>query len=171
MKKPQDSASGVGFSRRMFVGGALLGSLAAPAVARAQATMSNSTEMEKPLSPTIRRNISSFRTHHWQDYFSNTRNGAILVDINSRALHFWSEDQAIYRLYPTSVPETDDLTRKGRTEVVKKVDGPSWRPTPAASASPASIRSPNRNGRGRSWAGCPTPWARGARSPRTRRSS
>ena len=131
MKKPQDSASGVGFSRRMFVGGALLGSLAAPAVARAQATMSNSTEMEKPLSPTIRRNISSFRTHHWQDYFSNTRNGAILVDINSRALHFWSEDQAIYRLYPTSVPETDDLTRKGRTEVVKKVDGPSWRPTPA----------------------------------------
>ena len=51
-----------------------------------------------------RNNISSFRMLNWQNYFANTRNGAILVDITSRALHFWSEDQSIYRLYPTSVP-------------------------------------------------------------------
>jgi lipoprotein-anchoring transpeptidase ErfK/SrfK len=65
----------------------------------------------------------------WQDYFDNTRNGAILVDLTSRALHYWSEDQSIYRLYPTSVPLTEDLTRKGRTEVIQKVENPTWRPT------------------------------------------
>lgn len=134
MSDSEESGSGGtgGFSRRMFMGGSaiLLGGLAAPAMVRAQ-NMRNSTEMEKPLSETIRRNISSFRTHHWQDYFDNTRNGAILVDITSRALHFWSEDQSTYLLFPTSVPETDDLTRKGRTSVVQKVEGPTWRPTPA----------------------------------------
>ena len=61
---------------------------------------------------------------------SDTKKGAILVDITSRALHFWSEDQSVYKLYPTSVPLSDDLTRLGRTEVVKKVVGPDWRPTP-----------------------------------------
>ncbi|HBS49625.1 MAG TPA: hypothetical protein DEA05_05835 [Rhodobacteraceae bacterium] len=80
--------------------------------------------------PPVRRNISSFRSAHWKPYFSNLRNGAVLVDIQSRVLHYWSEDQSIYRLYPTSVPLTDDLTRRGRTRVVRKVEGPSWAPTP-----------------------------------------
>ena len=53
-----------------------------------------------------------------------------MSDISSRALHFWSEDEKVYRLYPASVPISDDLTRKGRTRVVKKVEGPSWAPTP-----------------------------------------
>jgi lipoprotein-anchoring transpeptidase ErfK/SrfK len=70
----------------------------------------------------------------WRSYFSNTRGGAILVDTTSRALHFWSEDQSIYKLYPTSVPLTEDLTRRGRTQVVQKVVGPSWRPTPSMKA-------------------------------------
>lgn len=78
-----------------------------------------------------RNNASSFRMLDWRPYFDSTRNGAILVDITSRALHYWSEDQSIYRLYPTSVPLSDDLTRKGRTEVVQKVVNPSWRPTPS----------------------------------------
>jgi lipoprotein-anchoring transpeptidase ErfK/SrfK len=67
----------------------------------------------------------------WQPYFLDLTNGAILVDLQSRALHFWSEDQSIYKLYPTSVPLTEDLTRKGRTSIVRKVEGPSWRPTPS----------------------------------------
>ncbi|VDC23549.1 L,D-transpeptidase [Pseudogemmobacter humi] len=78
-----------------------------------------------------RNNASSFRMLDWRGYFDNTRKGAILVDITSRALHYWSEDQSVYRLYPTSVPLSDDLTRLGRTEVVQKVVNPSWRPTPA----------------------------------------
>ena len=64
-----------------------------------------------------RSNSSSFRMLDWRQYFDNTRNGAILVDLNSRALHYWSEDQSIYRLFPTSVPLSEELTRLGRTEI------------------------------------------------------
>ena len=92
---------------------------------------SNSTEIEGELNAGVTRNIASFRTLDWQPYFNTLGSGAILVDLESRALHFWSGDQSVYKLYPTSVPLTDDLTRKGRTEVVRKVDGPSWRPTPS----------------------------------------
>ena len=77
-----------------------------------------------------RRNISSFRMQDWQPYFSDLTNGAILVDLTSRALHYWSEDQTVYKLFPTSVPVSPDLTRTGRTEIIKKVEGPSWSPTP-----------------------------------------
>ena len=77
-----------------------------------------------------RRNVSSFRMHDWQPYFSNLNNGAILVDLTSRALSYWSEDGATFKLYPTSIPVSEDLTRRGRTEVIKKVEGPSWAPTP-----------------------------------------
>jgi lipoprotein-anchoring transpeptidase ErfK/SrfK len=85
---------------------------------------------EAEASKTALRNISSFRMLDWRPYFDTLKNGAILSDIDSRALHYWSEDESIYKLYPTSVPMTADLTRKGRTKVVRKVVGPSWRPTP-----------------------------------------
>lgn len=77
-----------------------------------------------------RRNVSSFRMHDWRPYFTTLKNGAILVDLTSRALSFWSEDGSDFRLFPTSVPVSADLTRTGRTEIVKKVEGPSWAPTP-----------------------------------------
>lgn len=109
--------------RRAFLAAGAAGVMALPA-ARAFG-QDGSTEFEAP----VRNNFSSFRMLNWQDYFENTNKGAILCDITSRALHFWSEDQSIYRLYPTSVPLTDDLTRKGRTEVVQKVVNPPWRPT------------------------------------------
>ncbi len=101
--------------------------LAAPALAQSGAA---TTEMESDLSSNMRRNISSFRSLQWQPYFSDLKNGAILVDVTSRALHYWSADGATYKLYPTSVPLTEDLTRKGRTSVVEKVVNPPWRPTP-----------------------------------------
>ena len=77
-----------------------------------------------------RRNVSSFRMHDWQPYFSDLTNGAILVDLTSRALSYWSEDGTDFRLFPTSIPVSEDLTRRGRTEIIKKVKGPSWSPTP-----------------------------------------
>jgi lipoprotein-anchoring transpeptidase ErfK/SrfK len=101
--------------------------LATPALAQND----NSTEFRNEVSQTVKRNASSFRSLEWQPYFRNLRKGAILVDISSRALHYWSEDESVYKLYPTSVPMTDDLTRRGRTKVVRKVEGPDWRPTPA----------------------------------------
>jgi L,D-transpeptidase ErfK/SrfK len=114
-------------NRRHLLGAAAatLGASALPAFAQ-----DGSTEFEQAAT-TNRHNISSFRMLQWQDYFSDTRNGAILVDITSRALHYWSEDQSIYRLFPSSVPLSEDLTRRGRTEVVEKVVAPTWRPTPA----------------------------------------
>ena len=116
------------FNRRGFLaGGAAM--LATPAVA--QDVNSNTTEVERDLNEVVRRNISSFRSLNWEPYFDNLSNGAVLVDITSRALHYWSEDRSVYKLYPTSVPLTEDLTRRGRTKVVRKVVGPSWRPTPA----------------------------------------
>ena len=117
----------VKFDRRALLGGAAvaLGAVALPAFAQVV-----EPDLGVDAGP-IRNNISSFRMLDWQPYFSNTKKGAILVDITSRALHFWSEDQSIYKLYPTSVPLSDDLTRRGRSEVVEKVVNPSWRPTPA----------------------------------------
>jgi len=35
------------------------------------------------------------------------------------------------RLYPTSVPLSDDLTKLGYTEVIEKRVAPSWAPTPS----------------------------------------
>jgi lipoprotein-anchoring transpeptidase ErfK/SrfK len=115
-------------ARRTFLAGTAT-MLAAPAIAQ-----DNSTEYRGSISSSVKRNASSFRALDWQPYFSNTRNGAVLVDLSSRALHFWSADQATYRLFPTSVPISEELTRRGRTRITKKVEGPSWRPTPSMKA-------------------------------------
>ncbi|MEL6562860.1 MAG: L,D-transpeptidase [Pseudomonadota bacterium] len=113
-------------SRRAFLAGsaALIG---APAVA--QELPAGQAERDPALS--VRRNISSFRTLDWRPYFENLRNGAILVDIDSRAVHYWNEGETVYKLYPSSVPLTDDLTRRGRTRVILKDPKPDWRPTPS----------------------------------------
>ncbi len=86
--------------------------------------------LANPETGAVKRNISGFTTKSWQPYFSNLKNGVMLIDTESRALHFWSEDESIYKLYPTSVPETPELTRLGRTVIVRKRVGPDWRPTP-----------------------------------------
>jgi len=117
--------------RRNFLlasGAAVIGG---PAMAQDAFDGAETTEVEAEVTQTARNNISSFRMLDWQPYFDNLRNGAILVDVTSRAVHYWAQDEATYKLYPSSVPLTDDLTRLGRTEVVRKVEGPSWRPTPS----------------------------------------
>jgi L,D-transpeptidase ErfK/SrfK len=116
-------------TRRRFLrasGATVLGGFAAPALAQ-----NGPFDPLRENDPNLRRNIATFRARSWQPYFSSTANGAILVDIDSRALHFWSADQSIYRVYPTSVPISEDLTRRGRTSVTRKVEGPSWAPTPS----------------------------------------
>ncbi|WP_298916079.1 L,D-transpeptidase [uncultured Roseobacter sp.] len=119
-------------SRRAFLAGSAA-MLAMPAIAQDASSVNSAatTQGERDLTEVVRRNISSFRTLDWQPYFSNLRKGAILVDIDSRALHYWAEDESFYKLYPSSVPLTEELTRRGRTSVTRKVEGPSWRPTPS----------------------------------------
>lgn len=116
-------------TRRRFLTTAAAATLGAPALAQQFANGAETTEVERDLSEAVRRNISSFRALDWRPYFDNLRKGAILVDVSSRALHYWGEDGS-YRLYPSSVPLTEDLTRRGRTSVIRKVEGPSWSPTP-----------------------------------------
>ena len=105
--------------------------ISSPLHAQEDVNEASTTEIESEVSRTVRHNISSFRALDWRPYFDNLKNGAILVDISSRALHFWSSDESIYKLYPSSVPLSEDLTRRGRTQVTRLVEGPSWRPTPA----------------------------------------
>ena len=114
--------------RRAFLAGAAA-TLAAPAAAQ-DVNATTTTEVEREIDSFVRRNISSFRTLDWQPYFSNLTKGAILVDISSRALHYWQEGGR-YHLYPCSVPLTDDLTRRGRTSITLKDPKPDWRPTPS----------------------------------------
>ena len=117
-------------TRRFFIASSL-SALASPALATDDVNESGTTEIEREVSATVRHNISSFRSLDWKPYFKNLDKGAVLVDISSRALHFWSEDESLYKLYPSSVPLSEELTRRGRTKVTRKVVGPSWRPTPS----------------------------------------
>ncbi len=126
-----DNSFKVAGRRAFLAGGAAL--LATPALSQNLGSVNSAatTQGERDLTSSVRRNISSFRTLRWEPYFSNLNNGAILVDIDSRALHYWAEGGNFYKLYPSSVPLTEELTRRGRTQVVQKVEGPSWRPTPS----------------------------------------
>ncbi|UWQ91683.1 L,D-transpeptidase [Aliisedimentitalea scapharcae] len=116
--------------RTVLLTGAAYGAAAAPLLA--QTGIAAGEPVEPALAaPPVRRNISSFRAANWQDHFDTLKDGAILCDIDSRAVQFWSEDQSVYKMYPSSVPLSEDLTKRGYTTVIRKVEGPSWRPTPS----------------------------------------
>ncbi len=100
-------------SKRRFILTAAA-TLAAPSLIRAQ---------EAP-----DRNASSFVTRDWQDHFETLGRGAILADITSRAVHYWAGD-GTYRLFPSSVPRSEELTRRGYSQIVRKRVGPTWTPT------------------------------------------
>lgn len=116
------------YSRRGLMGMAL-GSAASVAVSSpllAQAvSIDGGVQGQAPLHM-----INAFVTRDWRGHFDNLNNGAILVDIDGTTLHYWSEDESEYLIYPTSVPASEDLTRRGRTSIIRKVVGPEWRPTP-----------------------------------------
>lgn len=111
---------------------ALLGvatTLSTPALLRAQDAF---PQDEPPIETQVpvRRNISSFAQQRWEDHFDKLGVGCLLADITSRAVHYWGED-GTYRLYPSSVPMTEELTKRGYTKVVRKSENPSWTPTPS----------------------------------------
>lgn len=121
------------FSRRVMLslsGAALM----TPAIVRAQTPdlWDEAFPQNEPVirdRVPVRRNVSAFRRRRWQDHFDSLGQGAILADINSRTVHYWAGDGETYRLFPSSVPETDAKTRRGRTKVVRKKIGPTWTPT------------------------------------------
>ncbi|KIN63834.1 ErfK/YbiS/YcfS/YnhG family protein [Sulfitobacter noctilucicola] len=77
----------------------------------------------------VRRNMTSFIAQDWQDHFDTLGASAIVADTTSRALHYWNADGSDYRVYPTSVPATEELTKRGYTKIVRKKEGPDWTPT------------------------------------------
>ena len=77
----------------------------------------------------MRGNASSFYMQDWRDHFDDLGVGTIVADTTSRALHYWNADGSDYRLYPTSVPMSEDLTKRGYTRIVRKKVGPDWTPT------------------------------------------
>lgn len=105
-------------SRRsaLILGGAAL--LSAPAlVARAEGASVN------------RSNTSGFRMQDWRDHFDSTGKVMIVADTASKTLHWWDANGNGHRMYPTAVPISDELTKRGYTEIVRKKVGPSWTPT------------------------------------------
>ncbi|SMO67081.1 L,D-transpeptidase catalytic domain [Thalassovita litoralis] len=123
------------FNRRKFLttGAVLAMPAVIPGLARAVPAIPDAGA-ENPDDRTgsgVRRNISSFARVDWRDHFDDLGVGVIVADTASRALHFWSGDGQGYKLYPTSVPMSEELTKLGYTKVVRKVEGPSWTPTPS----------------------------------------
>ena len=64
------------------------------------------------------------------EFFDQLGVGVVLADVTSRALHYWSGSSDIYRVYPSSIPVSEDLTKRGLTEIVRKAKNPPWTPTP-----------------------------------------
>ena len=118
------------FTRRATLLGASA-MIATPTVLRAQNTQDAFPTEEAPIEDTyaVRRNASAFLSQNWQDHFDTLSVGAILCDVTSRAVHYWGGDGYTYRLYPSSEPKSEDLTRRGYTKVVRKKVGPTWTPT------------------------------------------
>ena len=94
-----------------------------------QAVSNAQQAVKKTQSGETLHNISSYRYQKWENHFKSITNGAILSDTKSKCLHFWNGKENIYKIYPTSVPLTPELTRTGYTKVIRKVVGPDWRPT------------------------------------------
>jgi lipoprotein-anchoring transpeptidase ErfK/SrfK len=44
-------------------------------------------------------------------------------------LQYWSADGKTNRVFPTSVPKSEDLTKRGYTSIKRKRVGPDWTPT------------------------------------------
>ena len=82
--------------RHALAGLAALPALAAPALARAQGL----GPLDRPATG-AKRNISSFITRDWRDHFDALGVGAIVCDVDSRALSFWKPD-GTFRIYPSS---------------------------------------------------------------------
>ncbi|MDG1940725.1 MAG: L,D-transpeptidase [Paracoccaceae bacterium] len=115
-------------SRRVFTKSVIAGTAT---LSFSQPLLAQTIIEDEKLGEGVVRNISSFKAQNWFEHFEHLEDGAILCDTTSRAIHFWSEDQKTYKIYPTSVPISEELTKLGRTKIVRKVTGPSWRPTPS----------------------------------------
>lgn len=124
-------AKTISISRRTFSRlalGAAAGCVAGRSHAATEEDALTSYVPDSQDTPRLLRRISGLRMRRWEDYFDNLNKDAILCDTNDRVLHYWGSD-GFYQVFPTSVPLTDQLTKRGRTSVTLKRPEPEWRPT------------------------------------------
>lgn len=110
-----------------------------PAIVRAGTQDIPMADQPAIVAPQERANVSSFREIDWHDHFDNLDKVTLIADTVSKALHYWSVGGTDYRLYPTSVPKSPELTRTGYTEIVRKKENPSWTPTASMIAADPSL--------------------------------
>ncbi|MEL6979721.1 MAG: L,D-transpeptidase [Pseudomonadota bacterium] len=67
----------------------------------------------------------------WRPHFEDLSNGAILINISKRWLVYWEPGGATSHAFPIAVPMTDELTRTGRTTIVRRRANPDWTATPS----------------------------------------
>jgi L,D-transpeptidase ErfK/SrfK len=113
-----------------FAAGAAVAALAGPVLAATEEEPLHDYVPDSQDLPRLLRRISGLHTEHWQNHFNSISQDAILVNVDDRVLHYWGSD-GFYRIYPTSVPLTEEMTRRGRTSITLKRENPDWRPTPA----------------------------------------
>ena len=115
-------------SRRTFLA---MGAASRPTCIRADRAKRHIYDrMEREVSQTVRHNASSFRALDWEHTFPIWKTVQCLW-IYLLARYIFGQRMETYKLYPSSVPLSEELTRRGRTKVTRKVVGPSWRPTPS----------------------------------------
>ncbi|RED18727.1 L,D-transpeptidase [Pontivivens insulae] len=66
----------------------------------------------------------------WKPYFDRIDQGGLHVSTTERKVTYWTPGGHFHRRMPTAIPRTEELTRRGRTEIVRKRAAPSWNPTP-----------------------------------------
>ena len=67
---------------------------------------------------------------NWTDHFDSIEKGGILVNIEARWLVYWHPGGEKYDAFPIAVPLNADLTKTGKTKIVRRKEDPTWRPTP-----------------------------------------
>jgi hypothetical protein len=112
------------------IAGAVAASAAGGALAATEEDALHDYVTDSQDSMRLLRRISGLHTERWQNHFGSISQDAILVKVNDRVLHYWGAD-GFYRIYPTSVPLTEEMTRRGRTSITLKRPDPDWRPTTA----------------------------------------
>lgn len=76
----------------------------------------------------------------WRGQFSDISRGGLHVSTDARELTWWAPGGGFSRVMPTAVPRSEELTRRGSSEIVRKRVAPSWAPTPDMLAKDPSIQ-------------------------------
>ena len=76
----------------------------------------------------------------WRPHFSDISRGGLYFSTDARELTWWAPGGTISRTMASAIPRSEELTRRGSTEIVRKAQNPSWTPTPDMLAKNPNIR-------------------------------